>query len=72
MIHVGVRQQDQIDWRQATHIKGRLDKTLDTQSHDPKMNARARTEDRIGKDRDAIHHEEYGTVAEPGSMYPAI
>ena len=72
MVHVRVREQDDVDLRQLGDGERGLHQALEAERHRAHADAGARAEDRVGEDRNAIDLEQHGGVAEPGGVQTGI
>jgi len=70
MIHVCVREQDKIRHRKFQRVHGRIYQALQSHGEWPDFDTDARTEDRIGENREAIYVYENGAMADPGRLDP--
>lgn len=66
MIHVRVREQHEIDFRQLCGRKGGGDEALRADGADEDIRAGVADEERVGQDIDAVKIEQHGRVTEPG------
>ena len=72
VIHVGMGEQDEVDFRQLGEAEGGLDQTLQAEREGAEADAGARAEDGVGEDGDAVDLEQHGGMAEPGGMEAGI
>ena len=67
MVHVRMREQDEIDGRQLARPKRGCDETFGADVSEKGVSANTFAEDRVGKDGEAVEIQQDGGVAEPGS-----
>ncbi len=68
MVHVRVRQQDEIDGRQILQVGCHVYHSFDTQRERPEIQPDPQTENRVRQNGEAVDIQEDGAMSQPGSM----
>src|SRR5579872_7497475 len=72
MIHVSMREQDQVRRRDTFQAQGGRGEALEAERQRAETQAHAVAENRVGQDGEAFDFEENGAVAEPGGVQATV